>query len=144
MNIKKFLSPQEKGEIVRAIALAEEQTSGEIRVHMEKKCGQHVLDRAAHWFKKLKMHRTELRNGVLIYLAVQDKKFAILGDVGINRKVPAGFWDDVKDHMGSFFSQGKFTEGLTEGIRMVGEHLKEHFPHQDDDRNELSNDISFG
>ena len=90
------------------------------------------------------MQKTELRNGVLIYLAVEDRKLAILGDAGINLKVPKDFWDSTRDLMVSNFKEGRYTEGLSEGIKLAGNQLKEHYPYQSDDVNELSDDISFG
>ena len=90
------------------------------------------------------MHNTEKRNGVLFYLAIQDRKFAILGDAGINAVTPDNFWDDIKEKMLSFFKEGKFTEGLIRGIHLAGESLKNYFPYQSDDVNELSDEISFG
>lgn len=144
MGIKTFLTKEQQSAIVQAIVEAEKATSGEIRVHMESSCKGDVLDNAAHVFKKLKMHKTALRNGVLIYLAVNDRKFAILGDAGINSKVPEGFWDQVKDTMTAHFVKGDFTGGLTQGILMAGEKLKAYFPIMANDKNELSNEISFG
>ena len=144
MNVKEFFTKEQQSAIVQAIADAEKATSGEIRVHLEKSCKDDVLDCAVFIFKKLKMHKTALRNGVLIYLSVDDRKFAILGDVGINAKVPEGFWDQIKEIMIANFSKGDFTSGLTEGIHMVGEKLKVYFPIMVDDTNELSNEISFG
>ena len=90
------------------------------------------------------MHETELRNGVLIYLAVKDHKLAIIGDKGIDEAVPDDFWDVIKNDLVSRFKEGKYTEGLVEGIHASGEQLKAHFPYQSDYTNELSNDISFG
>jgi uncharacterized membrane protein len=144
MSVKKFLSEEQQNTIVQAIADAENATSGEIRVHMESSCKGEVLDRAAHIFKKLKMHKTELRNGALIYLAIQDQKFAILGDAGINAKVPEGFWDETKNVMAANFIKKDFVTGLAVGIHMIGEKLKTYFPVMPDDKNELSNEISFG
>jgi uncharacterized membrane protein len=89
------------------------------------------------------MHKTAERNGVLFYLAVNDRKFAIIGDAGINAKVPPGFWDDISELLKKNFKEGKFTEGLSEGILLAGEHLKKHFPHRPDDVNELPDEISF-
>lgn len=132
-------------EIVTAIKAAEKNTSGEIRVHIEKNCKEDVLDHAAFIFDELEMQKTELRNGVLIYLAVEDRKLAILGDAGINLKVPKGFWDKIKDLMVSNFKEGSFTEGLSQGIILAGEQLKKHYPHdKENDENELSDEISFG
>ncbi len=143
-SARKFFTEEEKENIKLSIKNAELDTSGEIRVHVENKCKGEVLDRATFVFDKLKMNKTELRNGVLFYLAIKNRKFAILGDVGINEKVPEDFWDNIKDTMLTFFREDKFAEGLAEGVAMAGMQLKEHFPYQTDDVNELSDDISFG
>ena len=139
-----LFSEQEQQQIVAAVKEAELNTSGEIKVHIERKCKEDVLDHAAFMFDQLEMQNTELRNGVLIYLAVEDRKLAILGDAGINMKVPKDFWDATRDFMITNFKEGKFTEGLAGGIKLAGEQLKEHYPYQSDDTNELSDDISFG
>lgn len=143
MSVENFFSSEEKKRITDAIAEAEKNTSGEIRLHAEGHCKIDVLDRAAYVFKKLGMHETEQRNGVLFYLAVHDRKFAIIGDAGINRVVPADFWNEIKETMLGYFKEGKFTDGLTKGILMAGEQLKANFPFLKDDVNELSNEISF-
>lgn len=135
---------EEKKKIVDAIKTAELNTSGEIQIHLENHCKEDVMDHAAYIFKTLKMHKTELRNGVLFYMAVKDHKFAILGDAGINEKVPEDFWDDIKEHMLSHFKNGDLTAGLSEGIKMAGEQLAAHFPFKKDDENELPDEISFG
>jgi uncharacterized membrane protein len=142
--VKDFLSEKEKEQIVAAIQEAEDCTSGEIKVHLENKCAGEVMDRAKIVFNKLKMYKTEARNGVLFYLAVQDRKFAILGDAGIDEKVPDNFWDEIKNHMGNCFSKGEHGSGLREGVLMAGEALKKHFPCKNDDTNELPDDLSFG
>lgn len=144
MNIEKYFTPENKLQIANAIWVAEMNTSGEIRLHIEKYCKGDVLDQATYVFEKLEMHKTQLRNGVLFYLAVEDHKFAILGDAGINQKVPDDFWEKTKELVLSKFKEGNITEGLTSGILMAGEQLKEHFPYLTEDKNELSNDISFG
>lgn len=133
-----------KKRIKQAIVEAETNTSGEIRVHIEAKCSGDVMDRAAFIFEKLNMHKTALRNGVLFYVATDAKKFAILGDGGINAKVEADFWDKTKDLVIEQFKKGDFTEGLVQGILQAGKSLKTHFPYQSDDKNELSDEISFG
>jgi len=143
MKISDFFNKQEKENITLAIKEAELNTSGEIRVHIEGKCREEVMDRSVYIFEKLGMHKTELGNGVLFYLAVNDHKFAILGDVGINQVVPDIFWDEIKKSMLDFFSEKQFSEGLSRGIKMAGEQLKNHFPYQKDDINELSDEISF-
>ena len=140
----KFFTRLQETAIVRAIQNAEHSTSGEIRVHIENTCKIDPLDRAAHLFKTLKMHKTEHRNGVLIYLAMKDKKFAILGDAGINAIIPDDFWNDIKDFFKNEFKKGRFTEGLCDAIYMAGEHLKENFPHLENDKNELPDEISYG
>jgi uncharacterized membrane protein len=141
---KDAFTEEEKKTIVNAIKAAELETSGEIQVHLENHCKEDVLDHAAHIFKTLKMHKTELRNGVLFYMAIKDHKFAILGDVGINQKVPENFWDDIKEHMKAHFKKENLTAGLSEGIKMAGDQLATHFPFKKDDANELPDEISFG
>lgn len=144
MAAKDFLGDKDKADILVAISDAESQTSGEIRLHVESRCKGEVLDRAASVFETLAMHKTELRNGVLFYLATEDRQFAILGDGGINAVVPEGFWDGVKNTVIAGLAEGKAGEGLAAGIRLAGEQLAAHFPVADDDVNELSDDISFG
>ena len=139
-----FFTPEQHKQVVDAIASAELNTSGEIRVHIESICKEDVLDRAAFMFEKLKMNKTKLRNGVLFYLSVDDHKLAILGDSGINAQVPKTFWQDIKNHLISEFKNNNYASGLREGIIMAGEQLKAHFPYQTDDVNELSNEISYG
>ncbi|MDN3669128.1 TPM domain-containing protein [Echinicola jeungdonensis] len=142
---EKLFTDKEKKSIVDAIKAAEMETSGEIQVHLESHCKGNVLDRAADVFEKLKMHKTKLRNGVLFYLAVEDHKFAILGDKGINAVVPEDFWDSIKEEMIKNFKEKKFAQGLIRGIELSGKELKEHFPYDEDsDENELSDEISFG
>jgi uncharacterized membrane protein len=144
VSAKDFFSPQEQEEIRLAIGKAELDTSGEIRVHVENSCKGDVLDRAAYVFKQLGMGKTVLRNGVLIYLAVKHRKFAIIGDKGINNAVPAGFWDTIQAEMLESFRRDEFSNGLCKAIEAVGVNLKKFFPYQKDDVNELTDDISFG
>jgi len=144
MNAKNFFSEKDRTSILAAIASAEKNTSGEIRVHIENSFKGEVLDQASYMFKKLGMHRTAQRNGVLIYLALKNRQFAVIGDAGINSRVPDGFWDGVKDLMSGHFREGRFTEGLVSGINLAGIMLKEHFPWQSQDQNELPDEISFG
>ncbi len=144
MGVQKYFSEKDKLQITNAIRAAETNTSGEIRVHAENRCAGEVLDRAAYIFEKLEMHKTTLRNGVLFYLAVEDRKFAILGDGGINAKVPEDFWESTKEAVISKLKEGKYAEALSDGIIKAGEQLKKHFPYQTDDENELSDEISFG
>jgi uncharacterized membrane protein len=142
---EQLFSKSDKEIIVNAIKAAERETSGEIQVHIESRCKGEVLDRAAEVFETLKMHQTAERNGVLFYLAVEDHLFAILGDTGINQKVPEGFWEKIKQEMTFHFKNGDFVKGLTNGIEMSGQQLKSHFPYDEgSDANELSDEISFG
>jgi len=143
MSVENFFSKEEKKQITDAIGQAELNTSGEIRLHVEGRCKLDVLDRAAYVFDKLKMYETAQRNGVLFYLAAYDRKFAILGDGGINKLVHEDFWDEIKETMLGYFKEGKFADGISKGILMAGEQLKANFPYQSDDVNELSDEISF-
>ncbi len=143
MSARMFFSKEEQQRIVAAIREAELNTSGEIRVHIENRCKGEALERAAEMFYELKMDHTAARNGILFYLSVGDRKFAIIGDEGINRNVEHDFWNDIKDEMTRHFKEEKFTEGLVCGILKCGEKLKEYFPYQKDDVNELSDEISF-
>ena len=143
-SARNFFDKNQQQEILNAIRAAELNTSGEIRVHIENKCPGDVLDRAAQVFDKLQMQKTRLRNGVLFYLSTENRKFAILGDAGINALVPENFWDEIKEWMTQQFREGRFTEGLAGAILRAGEQLKMHFPFQSDDVNELPDEISFG
>jgi uncharacterized membrane protein len=143
MKASSFFTKEQQAQILASVRESENATSGEIRVHIETSCPEDVLDRAAWIFKKLGMDKTADRNGVLFYLAVSDRKFAIIGDSGINAKVPAGFWDDIKELLLKNFKEGRFTEGLSEGIVQAGQQLKSHFPRSVADVNELSDEISF-
>ncbi len=138
-----FFSPEQKKSILDAIVHAEKNTSGEIRVHIENFCLGDPLRRGTKVFHSLGISKTELKNGVLFYLAVKSKKFAIVGDTGIDKVVPANFWDAIKEQMKNDFAKGNFAEGLCTGIKAAGDQLKAHFPMKDGDKNELSNEISF-
>ena len=142
-NARQLLNDEEDRQIVEAIRKAELNTSGEIKVHIENYCRGEVEERSLHVFKHLKLNKTKQRNGMLIYLAVKDKKFAILGDEGINKVAGDGFWNDVKDLMQSYFIEGRFAEGIEQGIQRCGEKLKAYFPHQTNDINEIPDDISY-
>lgn len=134
---------EEQLQIRHAVEAAEKNTSGEIRVCIEKNCNDEVLDRAAKYFYQLDMDKTRQRNGVLIYVATVDRKFAIIGDAGINKLVPENFWDDTKHAMLEKFKYGNMVEGITTGVEMAGLQLKKYFPYQTKDRNELPDDVAF-
>lgn len=138
-----FLSRKEKKQVLAAVQEAEKSTSGEIRVHLEYKTRGPVYGHAQKVFQRIGMTKTQERNGVLIFLATHDKKFAVLGDVGINEKVPEGFWHDVVHIMQEHFKQNKFAEGISEAALRIGEKLKIFFPYQGNDKNELHDGISY-
>ena len=141
---KDIFTEAEQQQIRVAIQEAELNTSGEVKIHIERKLKEPVMDRASYVFEQLDLHETKLRNGVLIYLAVESKEFAVLGDIGINQKVPKGFWDSTSLLMLEEFKKGDFVGGLIAGAKEAGLQLKAHFPYQKGDINELSDDISFG
>lgn len=144
ISAKNFFTDDQQDAIKQAIMNAELDTSGEIRVHIENTCKGDVMNRAAYIFEKIDMHKTLLRNGVLIYLAINNRKFAIIGDKGINAVVPDNFWDTIKMGMLNRFRENQFTEGLCESISQIGILLKTKFPRLTDDINELPDEISFG
>ena len=144
MKPENFLTADQQASVVDAVRFAEKGTSGEIRIHIDGECPTTAIERAEEVFAKLGMHKTKLRNGVLIYLACNTKVFAIIGDKGINDVVPQDFWDDVIRMMAAEFREGRFTEGLVNGVLSVGEKLKYFFPYQTDDVNEQPDEISFG
>jgi uncharacterized membrane protein len=142
-SVKAFLTDANKQAIMDAIAQAEQNTSGEVRVHIESKVkGTSPYDRAVQVFEQLGMTETAQRNGVLVYVALDDRQFAIIGDEGIHAKVGETFWDQEKDQMVQYFAQGDIIGGIVYFIKQAGEKLKSYFPYQTDDKNELSNEIS--
>lgn len=140
---RNFFTKEQLEDLRLAIMNAELDTSGEIRVHIENTCSGEVMDRALVMFHKLEMDKTQYRNGVLIYLAVKNRKFAIIGDKAIHEVVTENFWDSIRNKMLNHFRENRFTEGLVEAITETGLKLKKYFPYQTDDVNELSDDISF-
>ena len=143
LNARQILNDEEDRRIVKAIKQAELNTSGEIKVHIENHCRSEVEERSLFVFNRLKMNKTKQRNGVLIYLAACDRKFAILGDEGINKAVEADFWTDIRDLMAAAFKEGRFADGLEQGIMRCGEKLRTYFPYQTDDINEIPDEISY-
>lgn len=140
-----IFSSEEQERIVQAITVAESKTSGEIRLVVDRKIvSDSILDGAVDYFRKLEMHKTALKNGVLIYLATEDHQFAIIGDEGINMRVGTDFWDETKEQMVEFFRRGDFVQGLITGIYHAGEQLQIFFPRRSDDINELPDEIHFG
>ena len=142
MKQKEFLDRLDQPRIVAAIASAEGRTSGEIRVHIQPRAKGGALRFVAEkTFERLGMTKTALRNGVLLFIASEEQQFVILGDKGIDEKVPAGFWDVIAAALGARFKAGAFTEGICEAIEAAGQHLAAWFPRSADDLNELSDDI---
>ncbi|MEM9364205.1 MAG: TPM domain-containing protein [Bacteroidota bacterium] len=143
-KVEEFLSTEEEQEIVNAILQAEKNTSGEIRVHIEASAKIDHFSRAQQVFHFLKMDNTKDENGVLIYVAVDDKKFVIYGDSGIDRAVPRNFWESTKEVIAARFTNGDFKQGIVEGVLRAGKELEVHFPWEHGDINELSDEISKG
>lgn len=141
-KVEDFLSKSEEIEIVNAIQIAENNTSGEIRIHIEKKTSLAPLDRAKEVFSMLEMEKTQNRNAVLVYVAVKTKQFAIYGDEGIHNKVSDDFWNSTKDIMQPLFAAGNQKDALVQGVLKIGEQLKQYFPFLENDQNELPNEIS--
>jgi len=144
MKVSEFISADEEKEIVESIKEAELNTSGEIRVHIEHNCPGDRFDHALEIFEKLEMHKTELSNGVLIYVSIDDHQLVILGDKGINAVVSDDFWETTKDKIITQFKNKNYKQGLIDGILEAGQQLKQYFPYQSDDTNELDNEISKG
>jgi len=142
MDQKEFLAQLDQQRIVEAIRAAEQATSGEIRVHVQPKArGGELRWVAERTFERLGMTKTAARNGVLLFIASEEQRFVILGDRGIDEKVPAGFWDEIAAQLTIRFKNGQFTEGIVDAITAAGEHLKAYFPREAADVNELSDEI---
>jgi uncharacterized membrane protein len=142
-HIKKLLNAQDEEDIQHAIKSAELDTSGEIRVHVEEVCVGDPNDRAAEVFTMLDMKNTELHNGVLFYVALTSRKYAVLADSGITAKTPAVFWKTIYQLLMNNFREGLFADGLIEAITLTGEELKKFFPYRRNDSNELPDEISY-
>ncbi|HEX6097950.1 MAG TPA: TPM domain-containing protein [Thermoanaerobaculia bacterium] len=143
MHQKDFIASLDQPRIVEAIHTAEQLTSGEIRVHVQPRAGGEIRNVAERTFERLGMTRTALRNGVLLFIACEEQRFVILGDEGIDAKVPAGFWDEIAAKLTIRFQHHEFTEGIVEAIHSAGEELRHYFPRAHDDVNELTNDINI-
>lgn len=144
MTHKEFIAGLDQQRIVNAIGDAERRTSGEIRIHVQPKVlGADLRDLAERTFERLGMTKTALRNGVLLFVASEDRKFVILGDKGIDDKVPAGFWDDIAAKLTIRFKNDEFTDGIVDAVSAIGEHLAAYFPRSADDVDELSNELDI-
>lgn len=143
--IRSILSKEQEENLVNAITKAELETSGEIRIHLEKTSGKLSAEqRAKQWFGKLEMQKTDEKNGVLFYLAIEDRQLALWAGEGINQKVPKDFWQEIIDLIITEFKVGHFSKGLIAGVEKTGEALGQFFPRKEDDIDELSNEISKG
>ncbi|HEV7921717.1 MAG TPA: TPM domain-containing protein [Thermoanaerobaculia bacterium] len=142
MTRDEFLQKLDRERLAAAIGSAEQATSGEIRVHVQPKAGGEIRAVAEKTFERLGMTRTALRNGVLLFIASGEQRFVILGDAGIDEKVPAGFWDEIAARLTIRFRAGEFTDGIVEAVTAAGQQLKAYFPRAADDVNELPDDIS--
>lgn len=140
--IRQFMAPADLDAVTRAVTEAEAATSGEIRVHLDARCPGDPMTRAVGLFEQLGMTRTALRNGVLVYLAVQDRKLAVIGDAGVHARVPPDYWERLKETLVTHFREGRPRDGLVAAVREVGETLRRHFPRAPDDRNELTDQVS--
>lgn len=138
-----MLTAREKEEIQESIRLAELKTSGEIRVHIDKKCDSDPFEKAVSVFNKLKMYETNERNGVLIYISFSNRKLAIIGDEGINNVVPTDFWESTKNELIFRFKRNEFAQGIIDAVTEAGKQLQQYFPLKSDDKNELSNEITM-
>ncbi len=144
LTAEDFLSSTERERVKAAVRAAEARTSGEIRIHLDDAVVDEVMDRAAFVFTELEMHRTQDRNGALIYVSVSQHRAAVIGDIGIYEKLPHGFWNDTLHVMLQEFKKGQYCDGLCLGVERLGEQMRAHFPYERGDKNELSDDISYG
>jgi uncharacterized membrane protein len=140
--VRKVLTTEDERRLVEAIRAAEAGTSGEIRVHIERWCGGEAMEAARRWFDRLGMRATRERNGILFYVAVDDRVFAVVGDDGIHAQVGTVFWEALRDILAAAFAKGEPASGLIEAIAEAGRRLAIHFPRAADDRNELSDTVS--
>lgn len=140
---KHFFSETEKTSIVEAIAAAEKGTSSEIRVRLEDRCFRSPEKRAQVVFRKLKMHSTQERNGLLIYLAIKNKRFALFADKGFEGKMDKSFLTGLSTNMEQHFKAGDFLKGIISTVEAAGKDLAKMFPAKKDDKNELPDEISF-
>jgi len=143
MRQKEFLAALDRARIVEAIGTAEKMTSGEIRVHIQPRAGGDIRHVAERTFERLGMTKTAQRTGVLLFIASEEQRFAILGDQGIDARVPAGFWDEIAAKLHDRFHRGELTEGIVDAIHSAGEQLRTYFPRAHDDVDELANEINI-
>lgn len=143
---KEFFTDEEKQAIVDAVRVAEQRTSGEVRVFVESHCRYvNAIDRAVEIFENLQMQKTELRNATLVYVAIKDRQLAVFGDEGIHQKVGNEYWANEVVKMIKAFNRDNIAEGIRQCVINIGEALALHFPYnKTTDKNELPDDIVFG
>jgi uncharacterized membrane protein len=144
VNIQSFLTSEQCQKITDEIAYQETKTSGEIKIHIEKQCLGEALHRAKEVFEMLEMHKTEAHTGILIYISLSDHKIAIYADKGIYSKVDQSIWDHTLNTIVLGLRKKEYESALIEGVKSLGNILNTHFPPSPLNKNELSNDISFG
>ena len=142
--VTEFLSEEDLESLASAVREAEAHTSAEVRVHLDHTCEEDALRRAIKVFERLGMHRTTERNGVLIYISVQDHKLAVIGDAGIHERVGEQYWRELVDAVRERMREQRSREGLIHAVAELGGTLGRHFPRRPDDRNELPDDVSLG
>ena len=142
---KKVFDEAEQAAIINAIREAELNTSGEVRVYVERKCAYiDALDRAIELFREMEMDQTRDRNAVLLYVAVRDHQLAIYGDEGIHQRVGTEYWKREVFQLIRDFNREDYVTAIANCVRDIGEALKTHFPYHKEDKNELPDDIGFG
>lgn len=143
LTLEEFLPAHDRSRVRDAISVAEQGTSAELRVHLDEHCEDEELDRAAFLFGHLGMHDTALRNGVLLYVNVSDRRVAVIGDAGIHQHVGQSFWNDVLELVRLHFLGARYADGIIAGVERIAEKLRELFPSSAGDRDELSNEVSM-
>jgi uncharacterized membrane protein len=141
--VRRFLTAAQLETVARAVHEAERGTAGEIRVHLDAACPGEPMARAVAVFERLGMHRTAARLGVLIYVAIEDRKLAVIGDTGIHARLPGDYWAGLTRTLAEDFRAGRPADGLVAAVRDVGAVLRQHFPRGPDDRNELGDEVSL-
>jgi len=142
--VRRFVSEADLEAVRRAITAAEAGTSAEIRVHLDHACPGDPMARAVSVFERLGMHRTAERHGVLIYVAVTDRKLAVIGDEAIHRRVGDAYWQRLVADVTAHFREERPRDGFVHAVRDLGQALAQHFPRRPDDSNELSDELSIG
>jgi uncharacterized membrane protein len=142
--VLRWFSEGDLAEVSAAIAGAEALTSAEVRVHLDRRCPGDPTARAAAVFEQLEMHQTRERNGVLVYVALDDHRLAVVGDRSIHERVGQPYWERLAATLSAHFAQGRRREGLSAVVHELGRELARHFPRRPDDANELTDQVSVG